>query len=143
MKVRHQCVDEMWAWEKGVIIRVGHAFFSKERNVLSFFCVLYKRTWHSLPFFAFFLKERRVLCVLFGFISHTKMTNLGKKEPKRTVRSFLGLKKNLKSFFAIHIYIYIYISIYIYKYIFLLKNEGWACVLFKRPQRSAFFCIRT
>ena len=33
--------------------RVGHAFFSKERNVLG-----------SFAFFAFFAKERCVLCVL-------------------------------------------------------------------------------
>ena len=58
------------------IIRVGHPFFSKERNVLTFFCVLskeqnvlafaffIKRTLHSLYFFTFFIKERCGLCVL-------------------------------------------------------------------------------
>ena len=45
-------------------IRVGHAFFSKERNVLAFFSVLYKRTQRSLRSFALFIKERGVLCVL-------------------------------------------------------------------------------
>ena len=45
-------------------------------------CVLYKRTRRSLRSFAFFIKERGVLCVLFGFISHTKMTNLAKKNIK-------------------------------------------------------------
>ena len=38
-----------------------------------------------------------------------------------------------------YIYIYLYISIYIYR-----KKErglGMACVLFKRTQRSAFFCV--
>ena len=66
----------------------------------AFFYILYKRMWRSLRSFTFFIKER---CALFGFISHTKMTNLAKKERKRTVRSFLGLKKNLKFFFAIYI----------------------------------------
>ena len=77
--------------------------------------------------------------------------------------SFLGLKKNLKFFFAIYIYIYIYlyisiylyiyiciylyISLYIYIYLYLYiyiekKNKDWACVLFKRAQHSAFFCKR-
>ena len=32
-----------WAWAMGN----GHAFFSKERKVLGFFCVLYKRTRRS------------------------------------------------------------------------------------------------
>ena len=40
--------------------RVGQTFFSKERNVLAFFCVLYKRTFRSLRSFAFFIKERGV-----------------------------------------------------------------------------------
>ena len=43
---------------------VGHPFFSKERNVFAFFCVLYKRMRCSLRSFAFFLKECCVLCVL-------------------------------------------------------------------------------
>ena len=80
------------------------------------------------------MKECGVLCVFFGFISHTKMTNLAKKERKRTVPSFLGLKKNLKFFFAIYIYICIFKSIYIYIYIYIYiekKNEGWACILSK------------
>ena len=66
--------------------------------------------------FTFFIKEHGILCILFGFTSHTKMTNLAKKERKRTVR-FFRVKKNLKFFIAIYIYIYIYniyISIYIY-----------------------------
>ena len=45
--------------------RAGHPFFSKERNVLEFFSVLYKRTQHSLRSFPFFIKEHGVLCVLF------------------------------------------------------------------------------
>ena len=89
-----------------------------------------------------------------------------------SLRSFWFYKKNVKEwcilkvpkvlfaiyiYISIHIYIYIYIylyisislylyisiSIYIYIYIYIeKKNEGWACVLFKRTQRSAFFCKR-
>ena len=49
-----------WMWGGGVIV-VGHPFFSKERNVLAFFYVLYKRMRHT---FTFFIKEWGVLCVL-------------------------------------------------------------------------------
>ena len=70
------------------------------------------------------------------------MTSLAKKERKRTVHSFLGLKK---FFFAIYIYIYLYIYISVYLYIsiniYWKTNEGWACILFKRTQHSAFFCV--
>ena len=45
--------------------RVRHGFFSKEPNVLAFFCILYKRTRRS---FAFFIKERGILCVVSFFI---------------------------------------------------------------------------
>ena len=58
--------------------RVGHAFFSKERNILAIFWFffkrtlhsrlllrsLYKRKLHSLRSFTFFIKERCILCVL-------------------------------------------------------------------------------
>ena len=44
-------------------IRVGHPFFSKERTVLAFFPVLFKRTERSLSSFPFFIKERNDLCV--------------------------------------------------------------------------------
>ena len=44
--------------------RVGQTSFSKERNILAFFCVLYKRTFHSLRSFTFFIKEWGVLCIL-------------------------------------------------------------------------------
>ena len=44
--------------------RVGHPFFSKERNVLGFFSILYKRMRRSLRSFLFFIKERGILCVL-------------------------------------------------------------------------------
>ena len=48
-----------------IYFRVGHPFFSKERNDLAFFSVLYKRTEQSLCSFPFFIKERNDLCVLF------------------------------------------------------------------------------
>ena len=67
----------------------------------------------------------------FGFISHTKTTNLAKK---KNGAFFFRVKKELKVLFAIYIYInvyiylyisiyisvylYIHISIYIYKYIY-------------------------
>ena len=74
------------------------------------------------------------------------------------VRSFFGLKKNLKLYFAIYIYIYIYIliylyiSIYIYQYIYIYiylnlylsiyvywkKERGLGMRSF---QKSARFCI--
>ena len=44
--------------------RVGQPFFSKERNILAFFCVLYERMLRSLSSFTFFIKECRVLCFL-------------------------------------------------------------------------------
>ena len=46
------------------MVNSPHAFFSKERNVLAFFCVLFKRTRRYLRSFAFFIKECGVLCVL-------------------------------------------------------------------------------
>ena len=45
--------------------RVGHPFFSKERNILAIFSVLYKRMQRSLRSFLFFIKEHGVLCILF------------------------------------------------------------------------------
>ena len=48
--------------------------------------VFYKRTRCSLRSFTFFIKER---CTLFGFISHTKMTNLVKKRTKKNAVLFL------------------------------------------------------
>ena len=41
--------------------------------------VLHKRMRCSFRSFLFFIKEHSVLCVLFGFISHTKIANLYKK----------------------------------------------------------------
>ena len=70
-----------------------------------------------------------------------------KKKCKRTVQSFLRLKKNLTIFFAIYMYlhryislhiyiylytdIYLYISIYIYIYVLIKKNATF-CVLFQK-----------
>ena len=47
--------------------RVGHPFFSKEHNILPFFCVLFKRTKRYLRSFPFFIKECSVLCLFFLF----------------------------------------------------------------------------
>ena len=44
--------------------RVGHPFFLKERNVLAFFSVLYRKTERFLRSFPFFIKEWNDLCVL-------------------------------------------------------------------------------
>ena len=44
--------------------RFGHAFFSKERNVLQSFAFFCKRTLHSLRSFKFFAKECCALCAL-------------------------------------------------------------------------------
>ena len=68
--------------------------------------------WRS---FTFFIKA---CCTHFGFMSHTKMTNLAKKERKRTHHSFNKVKKELNVLFQ-YIYLYIYISIYIYIYIYI------------------------
>ena len=92
--------------------RVGHLFFFKERNVLAFFSILYKRMERSLLSFPFFIKEQNILI---GFISHTKIANLSKKEGKRTQRSFYKVKTERFVLFSI------YISIYIY--IYMLKKE--------------------
>ena len=66
------------SFQKNATFSHSFAFFSKERNVLAFFCVLYKknetfsalfyvlykRTLRSLRSFMFFIKECGVLCVL-------------------------------------------------------------------------------
>ena len=89
---------------------------SKNAAFLAFFCVLNKRKLPSFRSFTFFIKECCVLCVLFGFISHTKVTNLEKKEC------------NTKIFFSIntyiYLYIYIYLHIYLYIYIYWKKERG-------------------
>ena len=43
--------------------------------------------------FPFFYKERNVLCVLLGFISHQKLEK-SRKERKRTEHSFFRREKN-------------------------------------------------
>ena len=77
----------------------------------------------SLLSFPFFIKEQNILI---GFISHTKIANLSKKEGKRTQRSFYKVKTERFVLFSIYISIYIYIYIYVKK----------------RTERSAFFCKR-
>ena len=52
-------------WAARGYTRVGHPFFSKERNGFAFFSVLYKRTEQFLHSFPFFIKEWNDLCVLF------------------------------------------------------------------------------
>ena len=131
------------------------AFFSKERNVLPFFCVLYKknaaffaffdilykRTLHSLRSFTFFIKECKR--TLHSFWFHKSYKNY-KSCKKRTQRSFYKVNKELNVQYIllyISIYVqYIYISIYIY---IEKKNKGWVCVLFKRTLHSlrSFTCF--
>ena len=71
------------------ITRIGHAFFSKERNALAFFGALYKRMWRSLRSFAFFIKE----CAFFAFF------HILYKRMRRSLRLFWFHKsfKNDKS----------------------------------------------
>ena len=67
----------MRSFQKNATFLPSFAFFSKERNVFAFFCILYKkntaffaffyvlfkRMLHSLRSFTFFIKERGVLCI--------------------------------------------------------------------------------
>ena len=64
--------------------------FAKKINVLAFFYILCKRTLHSLLSFTFFAKERYILCVLLGFISHQKL----KKRTEKNVAFFKRTEKN-------------------------------------------------
>ena len=59
--------------------------FKRTGTIFAFFSVLYERTERSLHSFPFFIKEQNIL---FGFISHTNIANLAKKERKRMQRSF-------------------------------------------------------
>ena len=102
--------------------------------------ILFKRTERSLRSFPFFIKERNVL---FGFISHTKMANLAKKERKRTQCFF---QRTFRSFFNIYlyifIYIYLYITIYIYLYIYIEKRKERPRVLLRSFKKNvAFFAF--
>ena len=56
-------VEELEGQERTGKDRVEQMFFSKEHNILAFFLVLYKRMYHSLRSFKFFIKECGVLCV--------------------------------------------------------------------------------
>ena len=84
-------IDFLQGWASVLFKRTfrslrSFAFFIKECSVL---CVLYKRTFRSFRSFPFFIKERNVLFyVLFVFISRTNIANFGKKNVKRTFRSF-------------------------------------------------------
>ena len=84
------------------------AFFSKERNVLPFFCVLYKknaaffaffdilykRTLHSLRSFTFLRKERKRMHRSFG--CH-KLPKTREKKRKRTLRALKECKRMMRS----------------------------------------------
>ena len=94
---------------------------------------------HSLHSYMFFIKERGVHCVLFGFISHSKIANLAKKNLKECSVLFMTLKKNLTFLFQ---YIFIYISIYIYIYIYIYLYIYLYIYIEKRMQHSEFFCKR-
>ena len=52
------------SFQKNATFLRSFAFFSKERNILAFFYILYKRMLRSLRSFTFFIKECGVLCVL-------------------------------------------------------------------------------
>ena len=102
--------------------RVGHAFFSKERNVLGSFAFFCKRMLRSLHSFRFFAKERWVLCVLLhslqknvvffaffyvlkkrrqnnaSFFWVSEVAKNSKKECKRMLRAFKERKRMLRAF---------------------------------------------
>ena len=99
--------------QKNVTFLRSFVFFSKECNVLTFFCVLYKK---NAAFFAFFYVYKRMLRSLCSFTFFIKECG------------FLCILLR-----SLYISIYIYIFIYnIYLYICNEKKQGWACVLFKR-----------
>ena len=65
----------MSSFQKNAMLLCSFAFFSKECNVLAFFCVLYKKNAafcaffyilykRTLRSFMFFIEERGVICVL-------------------------------------------------------------------------------
>ena len=78
--------------------------------------------------FPFFIKERNVLV---GFISHTNIANLAKKNIKRMFRSF----------FDIYLYIYVYIYLYIFLYIYWKKNGTFSRSFANEQNVLAFFSI--
>ena len=69
----------------------GHAFFSKERNVLRSFVFFCKRTLHSLRSFTFFAKKRTHL----SFGSHKSPKT--RKKRKRTLRALKERKRMMRS----------------------------------------------
>ena len=70
---------------------------------------------HSLCSFTFCIKECKRTLLSFWFHKSYKNDWISqKKERKRTVQSFLRLKKNLTIFFAIYMYLHRYISLHIY-----------------------------
>ena len=95
-------------------LHAGHAFFSKELNILvffcvllrsfekkavffAFFCILYKRTLRSLRSFTFFLKECCVLCILLRSLQkNVAFFAFFYVLCKRTLRSFTLLRKECK-----------------------------------------------
>ena len=83
--------------------------------------------FRSLLSFPFFIKERNVLL---GFISHTNIANLAKKELKKNVPFFL---KNVPFFFQ---YLYVYIYLYIFLYISKKKKGTFSHSFWKRTKRS-------
>ena len=113
-----------------------------------FFSVLYKTTERSLRSFPCFIKEH---CSLYGFISHTKIANLAKKNnvEERRVLFIHKVKKERNVLFSIYIYMYISIYIYLYLYIsiYLLKKEWNVLHSFAKEQNvfTIFYvlCKRT
>ena len=88
--------------------------------------------------FLFFIKERNIF---FGFISHTNIANLAKKERKKNVPFFFqSIFIYICLYISIYIYIYIYIYLYIYIYIYLYIS---IYILKKERNVLAFFCKRT
>ena len=83
-----------------ILIRVGHPFFSKERFVLAFISVQYKRTFRSLRSFPFSAKERFVFYVHFRSVlknvSFSTFISVQCKRTFRSLRSFLFCRKNVQ-----------------------------------------------
>ena len=80
------------------------AFFSKERNVIAFFCVLYKKNAAFFTFFSILYKRtKRSLCSFTFFIKDTlfiqNYKSCKKKNAKERSVLFIRLKRNLSFFF--------------------------------------------
>ena len=83
--------------------RVGHVFFSKERNVLHSFAFFCKRMLRSSRSFTFFVKERCILCVLLrslqknvAFFAFFYVLCKRTLRSLRSLRSFTFLRKEHK-----------------------------------------------